>query len=205
VALVAPYGEQSRVTLRAEAEKASRPDVARAFAEANIVAWLLNKARFKPDFRESLQGADIYVDEASLLDNQTMLGLVSLARDSDARVIFQGDTRQLQAVGRGQPLAMLESDLGFGTRVGRIGVTRRQLKIEDKRLSRELSSGDGERFCAVVERIEEALMQATRFAKRFGNAARRRAERIREMRIKKRQEKVRSQWREQNRAARMAF
>ena len=64
------------------------------------------------------------MDEASLLDNQTMLGLVILARDIDARVIFQGDTKQLQAVGRGQPLAMLEKDLGFGTQVGRIDVTR---------------------------------------------------------------------------------
>jgi len=63
VAPVAPYGEQSRVTLRA--------DAAQAFAEANTVAWLLNKARFSPEFRESLRGADIYVDEASLLDNQT--------------------------------------------------------------------------------------------------------------------------------------
>src|SRR5260221_260729 len=57
VALIAPYGEQSRVTLRAEAEKASRTDVAQAFREANTVAWLLNKARFNPQFRESLRGA----------------------------------------------------------------------------------------------------------------------------------------------------
>jgi conjugative relaxase-like TrwC/TraI family protein len=153
VALVAPYGEQSRVTMRAEAEKAKRPDVARAFAEANTVAWLLNKARFSPEFRESLRGADIYVDEASLLDNQTMLGLVNLAGEVDARVIFQGDTKQLQAVGRGQPLAMLERELGFGMHVGRIDVTRRQLKAEDKQLSRELSSGDADRFCAALERL----------------------------------------------------
>ncbi len=153
VALVAPYGEQSRVTLRAEAEKASRPDVAQAFAEANTVAWLLNKARFNPEFRESLRDGDIYVDEASLLDNQSMLGLVTLARGIDARIIFQGDTKQLQAVGRGQPLAMLERELGFGTHVGRIDVTRRQLKIEDKRLSRELSSGDAARFAAAIERL----------------------------------------------------
>jgi conjugative relaxase-like TrwC/TraI family protein len=153
VALVAPYGEQSRATLRAEAEKARRPDVARAFAEANTVAWLLNKARFSPDFPGSLRGADIYVDEASLLDNQTMLGLVSLTRDIDARVIFQGDTKQLQAVGRGQPLAMLERELGFGMQVGRIDVTRRQLKIEDKQLSRELSSGDAARFCTAIEKL----------------------------------------------------
>jgi hypothetical protein len=84
-----------------------------------------------------------------------MLGLVSLARDIEARVIFQGDTKQLQAVGHGQPLAMLERELAFGMQVGRIDVTRRQLKIEDKRLSRELSSGDGERFCAAMERLIE--------------------------------------------------
>jgi hypothetical protein len=153
VALVAPYGEQGRVTLRAEAEKATRPDVAQAFRDANTVTWLLTKARFNPQFRESLRGADIYVDEASLLDNQAMLGLVTLAGGIDARVIFQGDTQQLQAVGRGQPLAMLERELGFGTHVERINVTRRQLRIEDKRLSQELSSGDIARFSAAIEQL----------------------------------------------------
>jgi AAA domain len=155
VALVAPCGEQSRVTLRAEAEKAKRPDVAPAFGEANTVAWLWNKAPFSPEFRESLRGADIYVDEASLLDNQTILGLVNLAGEVDARVIFQGDTKQLQAVGRGQPLAMLERELGFGMHVGRIDVTRRQLSIRDKQLSWELSSGDADCFCAALERLIE--------------------------------------------------
>jgi hypothetical protein len=155
VVLVAPYGEQSRVTLMAEAEKAARPDVAQAFRDANTVAWLLNKARFNPQFRKSLREADIYVDEASLLDNQATLGLVTLAGGIDARVIFQVDTQQLQAVGRGQPLAMLERDLGFGMHVGRINVTRRQLRIEDKRLSQELSSGDAARFGAAIERLIE--------------------------------------------------
>jgi conjugative relaxase-like TrwC/TraI family protein len=155
VALVAPYGEQSRVTLRSEAEKASRPDVAQAFRDANTVAWLSNKTRFSPEFRESLRGVDIYVDEASLLDNQTMLGLLNLAYEVDARVIFQGDTQQLPAVGRGQPLAMLERELGFGMHVGRINVTRRQLKLEDKRTAQELSSGDAARFSAAIEKLIE--------------------------------------------------
>jgi ATP-dependent exoDNAse (exonuclease V) alpha subunit len=106
----------------------------------------LNKTRFSAEFRESLRGADIYVDEASLFDNETMLELVSFANDVDARVIFQGDTQQLPAVGRGQPLAMLERELGFGMHVGRINVTRRQLKLEDKRVAQELSSGDAPRF-----------------------------------------------------------
>jgi hypothetical protein len=106
-------------------------------------------------FRESLEGADIYVDEASLLDNQTMLELVSLANDVDARVIFQGDTQQLPAVGRGQPLAMLEREVGFGMHVGRINVTRRQLKLEDKRVAQELSSGDAARFSSAIETLIE--------------------------------------------------
>jgi conjugative relaxase-like TrwC/TraI family protein len=155
VALVAPYGEQSRVTLRSEAEKVSRPGVAEAFRDANTVAWLLNRTRFSAEFRESLRGADIYVDEASLLDNRTMLELVSLANDIDARVVFQGDTQQLPAVGRGQPLAMLEREIGFGMQVGRINVTRRQLKLEDKRVAQELSSGDTARFSAAIETLIE--------------------------------------------------
>jgi conjugative relaxase-like TrwC/TraI family protein len=155
VALVAPYGEQSRVTLRSEAERVSRRDVAEAFRDANTVAWLLNKTRYSAEFRESLRGADIYVDEASLLDNRTMLELVSLANEIDARVIFQGDTKQLPAVGRGQPLAMLERELGFGMHVGRINVTRRQLKLEDKRIAQELSSGDANRFSAAIETLIE--------------------------------------------------
>jgi conjugative relaxase-like TrwC/TraI family protein len=155
VALMAPYGEQSRVTLRSEAERVSRPDVAEAFRDANTVAWLLNKMRFSTEFRESLRGADIYVDEASLLDNQTMLKLVSLANDVNARVVFQGDTQQLPAIGRGQPLAMLERELGFGMQVGRINVTRRQLKLEDKRVAQELSSGDAVRFGAAIEALIE--------------------------------------------------
>jgi conjugative relaxase-like TrwC/TraI family protein len=155
VALVAPYGEQGRVTLRSEAEKVSRRDVAESFRDANTVAWLLNKTRFSTEFRESLRGADIYVDEASLLDNQAMRELVSLANDIDARVVFQGDTQQLPAVGRGQPLAMLEREIGFGMQVGRINVTRRQLKLEDKRVAQELSSGDAARFSAAIETLIE--------------------------------------------------
>jgi hypothetical protein len=52
VVLFAPYGEQSRVTLRSEAERVSRPDAAEAFRDANTVAWLLNKTRFSAEFRE---------------------------------------------------------------------------------------------------------------------------------------------------------
>jgi hypothetical protein len=43
----------------------------------------------------------------------------------------------------------------FGMHVGRINVTRRQLKLEDKRTAQELSSGDATRFGAAIETLIE--------------------------------------------------
>jgi ATP-dependent exoDNAse (exonuclease V) alpha subunit len=79
-------------------------EVARIFAQANTVDSLLMQAQHDPlPFR----GADIYVDEAGLLDTPKALALVRLAERVDARVIFQGDTEQMAAVGRGQPIKLL--------------------------------------------------------------------------------------------------
>jgi conjugative relaxase-like TrwC/TraI family protein len=176
IILCAPYGEQSRVTIRGEASRLQAEEktkIAQVFSEANTVAWLLAKAQFQPAFRESLRGGDIYVDEASLLDNPTALQLVELANDLGARVIFQGDTRQLQPVGRGRPLHLLERELALGLHVNRLDISRRQMAIEDKRLARELSSGDAERFVKALDcligrgsvkeaKIEQAIEAALR-------------------------------------------
>ena len=158
VVLCAPYGEQSRITIRGEASRLDEDEkyaVAQAFREANTVASILTKAQFKPEFHETVRGADIYVDEASLLDNKTMLALVKLAKETDARVIFQGDTRQMHAVGRGRPLDRLEKELELGTHVCRIDVSRRHLRAEDKELARDLSSGKSERFESALSRLIE--------------------------------------------------
>src|SRR5258708_10600886 len=50
---------------------------------------------------------------------------------------------------------MLEREIGFGMQVGRINVTRRQLKLEDKRVAQEVSSGDAARFSAAIETLIE--------------------------------------------------
>jgi conjugative relaxase-like TrwC/TraI family protein len=165
VMLCAPYGEQSRVTIRGEAsrlEAEGKKKIAQVFSEANTVAWLLAKAQFQPAFRETLRGADIYVDEASLLDNPTALQLTELANDLGARVIFQGDIRQLQPVGRGRPLLLLERELALGLHVNRLDISRRQMAIQDKRLARELSSGDVERFTKALDSLIErgSVLQA---------------------------------------------
>jgi hypothetical protein len=83
-----------------------------------------------------------------------------------------------------------------------INVLRR---VANRSLIKDLTARDLEsrKTATVVERIEEALMQAARLAKRFG--AYRRVARIHEMRIKKRREKARSHCRGENRGAEMAI
>lgn len=158
VVIMAPYGEQSRVTLRAESARLAavgKSDVAHAFGEANTVAHYLLKAEKNAAFRASLRGTDIFVDEAGLLDTPTAASLVRLARQTGARIILQGDTEQKLAVGRGSPLEVLQERLHLGMHVARASISRRQLAAEDKQLAQDLSSGDAERFSHALEKYIE--------------------------------------------------
>jgi conjugative relaxase-like TrwC/TraI family protein len=158
VFICAPYGEQARVTLRNESprlEAAGQKEIARVFAQANTVDSLLMQARHNPlPFR----GADIYVDEAGLLDTPKALALARMAERADARVIFQGDTEQMAAVGRGQPIKLLQDELKLGMHVPRASISRRQLTVADKQLAADLSSGNEEKFASAVGRMLERGM-----------------------------------------------
>ena len=162
VFMCAPYGEQARVTLRNEAprlEASGHNDVARVFAQANTVDALLAQARHDP---LPLRGADIYVDEAGLLDTPKALALVREAERVDARVIFQGDTEQMAAVGRGQPIKLLQDELGLGMHVPRASISRRQLTVADKQLAADLSSGNEEKFASAVGKmIDRGMIRET--------------------------------------------
>jgi conjugative relaxase-like TrwC/TraI family protein len=158
VFICAPYGEQARVTLRNESPRleASGPkEVARVFAQANTVDALLMQARRDPT---PFLGADIYVDEAGLLDTPKALALVREAERAGARVIFQGDTEQMAAVGRGQPLKLMQDKLGLGMHVPRASISRRQLTVADKQLAADLSSGNEEKFASAVGKMLERGM-----------------------------------------------
>jgi conjugative relaxase-like TrwC/TraI family protein len=153
VFICAPYGEQARVTLRNEAprlEAVGQKEVARVFAQANTVDSLLMRARNDP---VPFRGADIYVDEAGLLDTPKALALVREAERVGARVIFQGDTEQMAAVGRGQPIKLLQDELGLGMHVPRASISRRQLSVADKQLAADLSSGHEEKFAGAVQKM----------------------------------------------------
>jgi conjugative relaxase-like TrwC/TraI family protein len=162
VFICAPYGEQARVTLRNEAprlEASGQKEVARVFAQANTVDALLAQARRDP---MPLSGADIYVDEAGLLDTPKALALVREAERVEARVIFQGDTEQMAAVGRGQPVKLLQDELGLGMHVPRASISRRQLTVADKQLAADLSSGNEEKFIgAVRQMLDRGMIRET--------------------------------------------
>src|ERR1700678_1126867 len=153
VFLCAPYGEQARVTLRNEAprlEACGQNEVARVFAQANTVDALLMQARHD---QTTFRGADIYVDEAGLFDTPKALALVREAERAGARVIFQGDTEQMAAVGRGQPIKLLQDELKLGMHVPRASISRRQLTEADKQLAADLSSGDAAKFADAVKQM----------------------------------------------------
>jgi conjugative relaxase-like TrwC/TraI family protein len=162
VFICAPYGEQARVTLRNETsrlEASGQKEIARVFAEANTVDALLVQARHDP---APLRGADIYVDEAGLLDTPKALALIREAERVDARVIFQGDTEQMAAVGRGQPIKLLQDELGLGMHVPRASISRRQLTVADKKLAADLSSGNEEKFASAVgQMLERGMIRET--------------------------------------------
>ena len=162
VFICAPYGEQARVTLRNESprlEASGQKEVARIFAQANTVDSLLVQVRLDPT---PFRGADIYVDEAGLLDTPKALALVREAERVGARVIFQGDTEQMAAVGRGQPVKLLQDELGLGMHVPRASISRRQLTVADKQLAADLSSGNEEKFVGAVQTmIDRGMIRET--------------------------------------------
>lgn len=64
---------------------------------------------------ESLKGAILIVDEASMLANADQLKLIEIANRQDvARLVFLGDARQLGAVDAGKPFALVQ-DAGIAT------------------------------------------------------------------------------------------
>jgi hypothetical protein len=73
-------------------------------------------------------------------------------------VIFQGDTEQMAAVGRGQPIKLLQEEIGLGMHVERASISRRQKKAEDKELAADLSSGNDEKFSTAVKKMMDRGM-----------------------------------------------
>ena len=98
VTVVAPSAAASRGVLRAE-----------GFEKADTVAKLLTDKKMQ----EALRNNALYIDEAGLLDNHSMISVLELTKKYNARLILAGDTRQHSAVLRSQALLTLHKVAGI--------------------------------------------------------------------------------------------
>jgi len=76
------------------------------FAGAVTVARLLSD----PEMQNSLRNKVLIVDEAGMLSDRQMQALLHVANDHHARIVFSGDTRQVQSVEAGDALRILERE-----------------------------------------------------------------------------------------------
>jgi ATP-dependent exoDNAse (exonuclease V) alpha subunit len=73
--------------------------------------------------QQSLRGNMLIVDEAGMVSGRQMEGLLELARREDARILFSGDTRQIQSVESSDALRILERESRM-TSVSLTGIKR---------------------------------------------------------------------------------
>jgi conjugative relaxase-like TrwC/TraI family protein len=73
--------------------------------------------------QESIRGNVLIVDEAGMVSGRQMEGLLDLARREDARILFSGDTRQIQSVESSDALRILERESRM-TSVSLTGIQR---------------------------------------------------------------------------------
>ena len=76
------------------------------FRDAMTISRLLED----PKAQAALHGRVLVVDEAGMVSGRQMEGLLKLAEREDARILFSGDTRQLQSVEASDALRILEQE-----------------------------------------------------------------------------------------------
>ena len=76
------------------------------FAEAMTVSRLLQDTKAQSDMANSV----VIVDEAGMISTGQMAAIVELAEKQNARIIFSGDTKQIQSVEAGAALSILERE-----------------------------------------------------------------------------------------------
>jgi len=76
------------------------------FRDAMTISRLLED----PKAQAALHGRVLVLDEAGMVSGRQMEGLLKLAKREDARILFSGDTRQLQSVEASDALRILEQE-----------------------------------------------------------------------------------------------
>src|SRR5713101_4003213 len=76
-------------------------------------AMTIQRLLVNPQEQANLRDRVLIVDEAGMVSAQQMTALLELAEHQAARVVFSGDTRQLQSVEAGDALRILECESGL--------------------------------------------------------------------------------------------
>jgi ATP-dependent exoDNAse (exonuclease V) alpha subunit len=76
-------------------------------------AMTMQRLLVDPEAQASLRDRVLIVDEAGMVSARQMTALLALAERQAARVVFSGDTRQLQSVEAGDALRILERESGL--------------------------------------------------------------------------------------------
>lgn len=131
----APSAEASRGVQRSE-----------GFGNAQTIASLLASKKIQ----EQTKNGIIWIDEAGMVSNRDMNGILKVAKQQNARLILSGDTKQHSSVERGDALRLLQEKAGFKT----VPVTRiqRQKNEDYKQAVSHLSKGDTEKGFAKLEK-----------------------------------------------------
>jgi conjugative relaxase-like TrwC/TraI family protein len=100
--------------------------------------------------QSELKAAVVIVDEAGMVSNGQMADIIRLAEQQDARIVFSGDTKQVQSVEAGDALRVLERE----SRLKSVGLTQvqRQTRKEYRQAIEELR-GNPERGFAKLDAI----------------------------------------------------
>ena len=134
---------------------------ASAVAELSKVGFSLAQTveRFllDSDLHAYLRGSAIVVDEAGMLSARQMHELLCLAERSDARLVFSGDTRQIQPIEAGDALRILEKESRLAT-IG-LGEVKRQRNQDYREAIKVLRHDPGQGFDRLerMGAVKEAL------------------------------------------------
>ena len=130
-----------------------------------------------PRTREGIEGHVLIVDEAGMISGRQMWELLKLAEQRGVRIVFSGDTKQIQSVEAGDALRVLEQE----SRLKSPALTRVRRQTEAKyRQAMEELRRDPERGFERLERIGAVrevgwAERAEAVAKAWGDAGSRNA------------------------------
>lgn len=116
------------------------------FAQAETIAKLLVDTKLQ----KQLKGQVLLVDEAGLLGNRDMIGVLEIAERQDARLILGGDTRQHASILRGESLKVL--NLVGKIKAAEVTKIRRQENLQYREAVQSLADG---KVKAAFDKLDE--------------------------------------------------